>query len=87
MIVRDIEAVPTAWVGADQSVVDPQQVVPRFGELRAVEVLGTGRDIPLLRAAQPANLEFGCLAAFRASVGGPLHLGRLGVKVSLIHNP
>lgn len=87
LIVWDIEAAPTARVRAGQLVVHPHQVVSRFGELGAVEVVGTGRDIPLLRAPQPADLELGCLAAFRANVGGPLRLGRLAVKVSLIHNP
>ena len=86
MIAGDIEAPTAEGVGADQLVVHPNQVVGRFGELGAVQVAGTGRDILLLRAPQSANLELECLAAFRAGIGGLLPFRRLGVKISLIQN-
>ena len=86
LIAGDIEALSAEWVGADQLVVHPNQVVGRFGELRAVQVGGTWRDILLFCAPQPANLELECLAAFRASVGSPLRFSRFGVKISLIHS-
>ena len=57
LIIRDFEAAPTTWVWAGQDIVYPHQIVTRLGELRAVVIAGPGRDILLLRAPQPPNLE------------------------------
>lgn len=40
LIAGDIEALPAGWVWAEHLVVHPNQVVGRFGELRAIQVLG-----------------------------------------------
>ena len=85
LIAGNIESSPTARVRAGDLAVHPDQVVGRFGELHLFEIGGPGGDIPFLGAPQPANLELGCLAAFRADVGGRLHLRSLGVKIPLIH--
>ena len=85
LVIRDFKTAPAPGIWAGEKVVDPHQVVTRFGEFGPIGIAGPCRDTLLLRAPQPADLKLGRLSALRTSIQGLLRLRRLRVKVSLIH--
>jgi hypothetical protein len=86
LIIRDFESSPTAWILADQEIVSPNKIVTGLGKLRAVDIAGPCWDMILLCAPDPPNLKLGGMTALRTTVGGPLYLRLICVKVSLIHH-
>ena len=84
--VGNLEAMTAARVRAEEHVVDANQIVPRFGELGPVVIVGTARKLFLLRPAQPANLELRRFATLWTRISCHLHFRLLSVVITLIHS-
>jgi len=80
---RDLKALAARLT--DEVVVYPNQVILRFAEENPIVIVGSGRNLSLLRAAQPSD---GIVV--RATAAGTLEASRpllrlLGEKLSFVH--
>src|SRR4051812_1308869 len=75
LVRRHVELAPAAC--ADDVVVDPDEVVAKLPEHRAVAFVGAGRDAIFFRPPDPSHLVLVAMAALRAGICRRLGLGPL----------
>src|SRR5258706_14118134 len=81
----DLKALPAADILADHHVVAAKHIGLRLGKLRAVPVVGAGRQILFLGTHQPLDFILSRLMAMRAIQGRRLLIRPLVKKFALIH--
>jgi hypothetical protein len=80
----DLELLPAGL--ADQLVVEPEEVIAELGELRAVALVGAGRQAILLGTTNPAHAVLIRAPAARAGVAGRSRLGLVGEEGALVES-
>jgi hypothetical protein len=83
--IGDFESCPAPGVRTKQHIVDPNHVIPGFGEFRPIEIAGAAGELRFLGPPQPANLKIVGFSTFRAGIAGGFRLLLFDVIVSFVH--